>query len=167
MCKAFAHFLSFAVLLGGPIFFGAFGKNTEAAVCVVAGALGLAFINIDKIKRFKGGGFEAEMKEQHEAMVAKESEPEDGPAPLGLQAHGFGFEENVKKVIFALNSSRYTWRSVGGISQESNLSRDIVTSSLYWLEENDLAMRVGVSSRINWGLTEKGRDIANSLPKSA
>ena len=38
------------------------GKPTEMGIIVVAGAIGLAFLNIDKIQRFKGAGFEAEMK---------------------------------------------------------------------------------------------------------
>lgn len=167
MDKLTTQFFSFAVLLGGPIVFGALGKSTEAGICVVAGAIGLAFINIDKIKRFKGGGFEAEMKEQLEAMVAKEAEPDDEPVTSGFQAQGFGFDESTTKIITALNNSRYTWRSVSGIAQESGVSRVSASRSLKWLEENGLVMRVGVSRRINWGLTEQGRDVANSLPKPA
>ncbi len=42
--------------------FGLMGKPTEMGIAVGAGAIALAFINIDKIQRFKGVGFEAEMK---------------------------------------------------------------------------------------------------------
>lgn len=167
MGKSISQFISFSVLLGAPVVFGVFGKPAEAGVCVVAGAIGLAFINIDKIKRFKGGGFEAEMRDQLDAMVAKEAEPEEETSFSGLQVQAFGFDDNTKKVVLALNSPRYTWRSVGGIAQESGLSRQDVKDCLGWLQENELAMQVGVNKRTNWGLTEQGRDIANSLSKSA
>lgn len=42
--------------------FGVMGKPTEMGIIVAAGAIVLAFLNIDKIQRFKGAGFEAEMK---------------------------------------------------------------------------------------------------------
>ena len=42
--------------------FGIMGKPAEMGIIVVAGAIGLSFLNIDKIQRFKGAGFEAEMK---------------------------------------------------------------------------------------------------------
>jgi hypothetical protein len=48
--------------LGLAVMFGVMGKPTEMGIIVVAGAIGLAFLNIDKIQRFKGAGFEAEMK---------------------------------------------------------------------------------------------------------
>jgi hypothetical protein len=165
--KSLTPLFSYTVLLGAPLVFGVLGKPAEAGVCVIAGAIGLAFINIDKIKRFKGGGFEAEMKEQLEAMVAKEAEPDDEPVTSGFQGQGFGFDENTRKIILALNNSRYTWRSVSGVAQESGLPCLSVTRSLKWLEENGLVMRVGVRKRINWGLTEQGRDVANSLPSKA
>lgn len=48
--------------VGLAVMFGLMGKPTEMGIIVVAGAIGLAFVNIDKIQRFKGAGFEAEMK---------------------------------------------------------------------------------------------------------
>lgn len=51
-----------SITLGLAVMFGVLGKPTEMGIIVVAGAIGLAFLNIDKIQRFKGAGFEAEMK---------------------------------------------------------------------------------------------------------
>lgn len=48
--------------LGLAVMFGVMGQPSEMGIIVVAGAIGLAFLNIDKIQRFKGAGFEAEMK---------------------------------------------------------------------------------------------------------
>lgn len=44
------------------VMFGIMGKPTEMGIIVVAGAIAVAFLNIDKIQKFKGAGFEAEMK---------------------------------------------------------------------------------------------------------
>ena len=48
--------------LGLAVMFGMMSKPTEMGLIVAAGAIALAFLNIDKIQRFKGAGFEAEMK---------------------------------------------------------------------------------------------------------
>ncbi|WP_165857212.1 ArsR family transcriptional regulator [Marinobacter sp. JSM 1782161] len=160
-----AKIASFIVLLGAPVILGTLGKPAEAGVCVVAGALGLAFANLDRLKRFKGGGFEAEMKDQLEAMVAKEAEPDNEQGFSGFQVHSYGFDETTRRVITALNSSNYTWRSIGGICQETGLSKPAVVSKLNWLRENDLVVQVGVSRRTNWGLSNEGRDVASSLSK--
>lgn len=48
--------------LGLAVMFGVMGKPTEMGIIVVAGAIALSFLNIDKIQKFKGAGFEAEMK---------------------------------------------------------------------------------------------------------
>jgi hypothetical protein len=50
--------------------FGVQGKPTEMGIIVIAGAISLAFLNIDKIQRFKGAGFEAEMKKTIEEANA-------------------------------------------------------------------------------------------------
>ena len=44
------------------VMFGIMGKTAEMGIIVVAGAIAVAFLNIDKIQKFKGAGFEAEMK---------------------------------------------------------------------------------------------------------
>lgn len=50
------------LILGLAVMFGIMGKPTEMGIIVVAGAIAVAFLNIDKIQKFKGAGFEAEMK---------------------------------------------------------------------------------------------------------
>tara|TARA_R100001163_G_C5052552_1_gene189195 strand:- start:1006 stop:1692 length:687 start_codon:yes stop_codon:yes gene_type:complete len=45
-----------------PGIFGFMEKPTEMGIAVVACAIALSFLNLDKIQRFKGAGFEAEMK---------------------------------------------------------------------------------------------------------
>lgn len=61
--KTLLNILSVLMLFGVSTFLGFFDKATEMGLAIVAGALGLAFANIDKIHKFKGAGFEAEMKD--------------------------------------------------------------------------------------------------------
>ncbi|MDD4402773.1 MAG: hypothetical protein PHI24_13195 [Desulfitobacteriaceae bacterium] len=51
------------IILGLAVMFGLKGMATEMGLIVVAGAICLAFLHIDKIQKFKGAGFEAEMKQ--------------------------------------------------------------------------------------------------------
>src|SRR5688572_24537628 len=46
-----------------PVLFGIFKGWKEMGAATAAVGLALAFANLDKIKSFKGAGFEAEMKE--------------------------------------------------------------------------------------------------------
>lgn len=55
---------SFLVLLCVSSIHGFMGMVAEMGLSIVAGSIGLAFINIDKIAKFKGAGFEAEMCEK-------------------------------------------------------------------------------------------------------
>src|SRR2546426_1889427 len=38
------------------------GRSTEMGLAIIAGSLASAFINLDKFQRFKGAGFEAELR---------------------------------------------------------------------------------------------------------
>jgi hypothetical protein len=50
-------------------YFGFIGKPTEMGLAIVTGALAGAFLNLDKFERFKGAGFEAEMKKEFQKAV--------------------------------------------------------------------------------------------------
>jgi hypothetical protein len=65
--------LTFGLIISlvlGALVLGFFGKAAEMGVFVVACGVALAFANIDKIQRFKGAGFEAEMKKAVEDAYA-------------------------------------------------------------------------------------------------
>ncbi len=53
--------LSLVVIIAPCWYFGYHGKTTEMGISIVAGALAATFINLDKVYRVKGAGFEAEM----------------------------------------------------------------------------------------------------------
>jgi hypothetical protein len=58
------------LLVGGALLFGLLGKPTEMGLMIVACSLALAFANLDRIQRFKGAGFEAEMRKAVEEAYA-------------------------------------------------------------------------------------------------
>ena len=58
----FFIFISFFYTLGATFFFGITQRPTEMGLVLLSGVLCMAFANIDKIAKFKGAGFEAEMK---------------------------------------------------------------------------------------------------------
>jgi predicted transcriptional regulator len=158
---------AFLTLLVGTFIFGLLGKQAEMGLCTLAAAIALALSNIDKMKRFKGAGFEAEMFEkQFEAMVAKEAEPETKPTPSTYTSIGYGLDESTRAVVIALGNSKYTWRTISGITQESNQNSVSVKQALNWLKINDLAVQAGKYKNSNWGLTEEGRRLYNSIKRS-
>ncbi|GAA0358762.1 hypothetical protein [Bacillus horti] len=61
---------SILVILVPSLYFGWGGKPTEMGLAIIAGAIAACFINIDKIQRFKGAGFEAEMRRTIEEAYA-------------------------------------------------------------------------------------------------
>ncbi|WP_052675912.1 hypothetical protein [Paenibacillus sp. IHBB 10380] len=55
--------LSVLLILGPSLFFGFIGKPAEMGVALAAGALAAAFLNLDKLQKFKGAGIEFELKQ--------------------------------------------------------------------------------------------------------
>lgn len=57
-------------LPAGAMVMGLLSKPKEMGLFIIAGSIALAFANIDKIQRFKGAGFEAEMRKAVEEAYA-------------------------------------------------------------------------------------------------
>ncbi|WP_332778327.1 hypothetical protein [Polaromonas sp.] len=168
MINQIAQIAAFAVLLAGPVAFGLLGKPTEMSLCILAAAIGLAFSNIEKLKRFKGAGFEAEMLEKRvEVMMAKEAEPAPEAASIGITVKAYGLDEATRRVVKALGNSKYTWRTAGGIAQETGQTTSTVKKALDWLSINDLTVQAGAGKVANWGLSEEGRNLYNSISASS
>ncbi len=106
------------VLLGVSSAFGFMAMPKEMGLSILAGALGLAFSNIDKISEFSGAGFSAKMKDQLQAVIDKETEQEDIASIENQKSLG---NEEIS-AIKALNNPSLTWRTLRGISKESSLS---------------------------------------------
>lgn len=80
-------------------------------LAIVAGAIATAFLNIDKIQRFKGAGFEAEMKRAVEEVYATVDSLREMSKPL---------------IVSVLNSLIYSGRREGlGIQQKHQLKEEL------------------------------------------
>lgn len=155
--KQLIQFLAYTILLAGTMVFGFLGKPTEMGLAIVASAIALVFSDIERFKRFKGAGFEAELREQVEAIVEKQTEPilaEDSEATSPLAAT---IDSKTKAVMDALQHPEFTWRYLSGVTKDSKQPRELVIKTLQWLVENGFARRsVGKHGPI-WSLTEEGR----------
>lgn len=158
MMKQLIQFFAYTILLVGTMAFGFLGKPTEMGLAIVASAIALAFSDIERFKRFKGAGFEAELKEQVEAIVEKQTEPihaEDSDATSPLAAT---IDPKTKVVMNALQHPEFTWRYLDGVIKDSKQPRELVIKTLQWLVENGFARRsIGKHGPI-WSLTEEGRN---------
>jgi hypothetical protein len=67
--EAFRALLSALLPLGPAVWFGLCSKPKEMGLAILAGSIAAAFLNIDKIKSFKGGGCAAEMRELQKAKA--------------------------------------------------------------------------------------------------
>lgn len=54
--------MSILFIIVPSLIFGYLGKPVEMGLAIVAGAIAASFLHIDQISKFKGAGFEAEMK---------------------------------------------------------------------------------------------------------
>ena len=82
---------SFVFMLLAVGYFGYLDRPSVMALAIAAGAIGMAFANLDKFTRIKGAGFEAELKKAVEEAYATTSSLKDlagalAHAVLGLVA---------------------------------------------------------------------------------
>ena len=146
-------------LLGVSAVFGFMGMPAEMGLAILAGALGLAFSNIDNIAEFGGAGFIAKMKPQIQAVIDKETEQEDRTEYTSIT-------DPEKTVIKALRDPRYTWRTLSGISKEVSLTESETWSILVSLIQKGLA-RTGNKNKTGemiWSLTQEGLACADNTP---
>jgi DNA-binding MarR family transcriptional regulator len=68
--------------------------------------------------------------------------------------------ENEKQILCAIYASKYTYRSITGISKELGENKEIVRSNLYKLVENNLVIVVKRKNEIRWKISEKGIELA-------
>lgn len=158
--KRIAEILAFGVLLIGSMILGLMKLPAEMALAIGAGAVGLAFLNLEKIASLKGAGIELITREQIRSLIDKETEPQQ------LESEELPIESvnaNIQKVLEALGG-RYTWRTMKGVAKEKRMSMKEVLESLDWLVEKGLAEKSTDNDR--WSLTLEGRRILYSLENS-
>ena len=101
------------------------------------------------------------IKKDVEPIISKETEAEETGSFLKVRA--FSFDEESKKVLNSLGSSKYAWRTLTGLTQETGLSKENVLNSLNWLSSNLLVVKTIEKGRTLWGLTLEGRDILTGM----
>lgn len=155
--KGLIQFLAFAILLVGTMVLAFLGKPAEMGLAIVAAAMALVFSDIERFKKIKGAGFEAELKEKVEAIIDKETEPLKPEDAESTSPMGAIIDPDTKAVMDALHNPEYTWRYLPGIVEETKLSKSVVSTKLEWLVQQGFARRsVGKHGPI-WSLTEEGR----------
>lgn len=77
-----AFWISFFFLLGASSVFGYLDKLGAMSLSVIAGAIGMAFANLDRFSRIKGAGFEAELKKAVDEAYATTSSVKELSAEL-------------------------------------------------------------------------------------
>lgn len=159
----FTQVLSFLVLLIGSLYFGIMKQPAEMGFAILAGAIGLAFSNIDKIQRFKGAGFEAEMK-MVQSIIDKETEPEPTSMSLAQSPPQTNtiLSDGESKIIIALNHPNWTWRYSKTVASETGFEINIVENILNELKDKEFVSETKGANGQIWSLTKLGR---NLLPK--
>lgn len=153
---------SATMLLGISSCMAFLGKPTEMGLAIMAGALGLAFANLDKFSKFKGGGFEAELRDKIEAVIEKETESDPDDEKNTVQYYNSEFNTEEQAVIHALSNPAFTWRTLSGISSESKVSESQAWSILVKLCELEMAAtgNKNKSGKMIWSPTKKARNIS-------
>jgi len=146
------------ILLVVPCYFGYMSQPTEMGLSILAGALGLAFANLDKLSEFSGAGFSAKMKDQMQAVVEKETEftPFERGENQGTRSAPID-----EAILNALSDPKYTWRTLSGISKDAHCTEEEAWTALVSLVGDKL---VRVTNKNNtgdmiWALTSRGRQI--------
>ena len=151
------RFSAFTIMLLGTMILAFLSKPAEMALAIVAAAMALVFNDIDRFKKIKGAGFEAELVEKIEAIMEKETEPTDWEDSDTTSPREAKIDSEIKAVMEALNHPEYTWRYLPGIVKATGSSKQIVVNKLEWLVENGFARRSTGKRGPIWSLTEEGR----------
>jgi len=80
--KFFKSLLTIFIIMGPSFYFGYIGRPVEMSIAIASGAIAASFLHIDKFSRFKGAGFEAEMKKVVKQAYATIDEIKQVSKPL-------------------------------------------------------------------------------------
>lgn len=148
---------SYSVLLVVTIVFGYMKMPVEMGLSILAGALGLAFSNIDKISKFKGAGFEAEMNMVRD-FVENQTEPSPAQKEEAKQKDDITESENL--VLKSLQKPGYTWRYAKTVSGEVSLPIHETERILSALMSRGLAKSgKGANGKEIWAITNLGKSV--------
>ena len=125
-------------------------------LAIMAGALGLAFSNIDKLSRFKGAGFEAEMK-MVAAIIESQTEPSSEQKEEARRADAITDTDN--NVLKSLQKPGYTWRYAKTVAGEVSIPLREVESTLSSLMGRGFVKKAAGSNGEIWAATAVGKSV--------
>jgi predicted transcriptional regulator len=147
---------SFFVLLVISTIYGFLSLSAEMGLAILAGSIGLAFSNIDKISKFKGAGFEAEMNMVH-TLLENQTEPTIEQKEEAKTKDKLTHDENC--ILICLQKSGYTWRYISTISSETGISNAETTDYLHSLMSKGFAKNGKGSKGEIWSITSVGKSV--------
>lgn len=147
---------SFIVLLVISTIFGYLSLSTEMGLAILAGSIGLAFANIDKISKFKGAGFEAEMNMVH-TMLENQTEPTLEQKEQAKAQVKLSHDENC--ILICLQKADYTWRYTNTISNETGLSHSETLDYLHTLMAKGFTKNGKGAKGEIWAITAVGKSV--------
>ena len=99
------------------------------------------------------------LRKEINPVLEKETEPEEELASGWLTVRAFGLDgDEERRIVKALGSSRYSRRTVSGVTKEANVSKETAVMFLRWLQKNGLAYTSGEPKNY-WSLTQEGRQV--------
>ncbi len=136
--------------------YGFTGATGEMGLAIVAGAIGLAFANLDKISKFKGAGFEAEMNMVH-TLIDNQTEPSPEIQAEAKKEDGLSAIED--KILTSLQKPGYTWRYAKTVGREVELPTTKTESLLNSMMQRGLAKNGDGTNGEIWSITALGRSV--------
>ncbi len=147
---------SFVILLGVSSILGFMGNPTEMGLAILAGALGLAFSNIDKISKFKGAGFEAEMN-MVQSFIENQTEPIPEQKEEAKNKDDLTARES--SILKSLQKPSYTWRYAKTVAGEVSSSTEETERLLSSLMARGLAKNGKGANGEIWAITNLGKSV--------
>lgn len=157
---------SFTVLLVVSSIYGFLSLSAEMALAILAGSIGLAFANIDKVAKFKGAGFEAEMNMFH-TMLESQTEPtiEQKQQAQSQAQNNLTHDENC--ILVCLLKPGYTWRYASTISSETGISQAEAVDYLHTLMLKGFAQNDSGAKGEIWSITALGKSVQEQYKTTA
>lgn len=129
---------------------------TEMGLAILAGSIGLGFSNIEKISRFKGAGFEAEMR-MVQTIIESQTEPSNEQQESAKKIASISDTEN--RILKSLQKPSYTWRYAKTVAGETSLTEKEVESTLSSLMTRGLTKSGQGTNGEIWAATALGKSI--------
>ncbi|BET59161.1 hypothetical protein GEO60473_22010 [Geobacter sp. 60473] len=159
--------ISFAFLLGVSTAFGYAGNIGAMSLSIVAGAIGMAFANLDKFQKIKGAGFEAELKKAVEKAYATTSSLKDLAADLAstvlviMAAEGRWGGMGLKRKMELRQVIDEAVKKVGLTAKEIKETHLIFDQFLLWDHGRAIIEEFNKSGKVD----NEARELLNSLTK--